>query len=413
MKHVIVIPPMDSGCYATREIGDAIYNRPPYHLNPYNAVVYATKLRDEDGQKVEILDAQALGLNYEQTKMQIKKRQPDCVTYFISAYGVPYDVQCVEWRIPKHFVVSPIKTDVNELIEIYSEFPFEKADFLTSPNLFIGKADFSLLDLSKYSCPIRINTNDFCPFQCIFCCRCEMKVNLKPVEDTVEEIKYIQKTYGINKFFLFGSEISINKNFAMQLAEKLAGKNIRFLALDRVNLVEKEVYDALYLAGLSDIHFGVESGSQKMLDYMRKNITPQDTVDAFEIVNKFKDVTKRAYFILGFPPETLPDIFASIRLSWKIAPDEPMVETLYPDVGSPLYKMLKAEGKLKTRRWELFKHYNRRTLVFEHERYKNWKQLNTARWAAMLAMNMRNFKNIKKLGSGAKRRLLRYFSFGD
>jgi radical SAM superfamily enzyme YgiQ (UPF0313 family) len=397
MKHLIVIPPMDDGCYVTREIGDSIYNHPPYHFNPYNAVVYATKLRDEDGQKVRILDAQALGLNYEQTKREIRKHQPDHVTYFISAYGVPYDAQCVDWSIPKSFVVSPIKTDVNELIEIYSEFPFEKDDFITKPNEFIGKADFSLVDLSRYSVPIRINTNDFCPFQCIFCCRCEMKANLKPVEDTIEEIEYVQERYGINKFFLFGSEISINKTLAMQLAEKLLERNITFLTLDRVNLVEKDVYDMLYKAGLRDIHFGVESGSSKILEYMRKNITPEDTVRAFEIVNKFKDVNKRAYFIIGFPTEGLSDILASIRLSWKIAPDEPMVEVLYPDVGSPLYKQLKQDKILKTRRWELYKHYNRRTLVFKHKRYKNWQSVNVARHIVMLAMELRKNRNIKEI----------------
>jgi len=400
MKHVIVIPPKDDGFFVTRELGDSMFNNVNY--NPYNPIVYATKLRDEEHENVTVIDAQAMNLNYEQTKFLVRKQKPDIVTYFLSAFSIPNDVKCVDWNAEKEFFVSPFQVDVSELLQIYPEYPFEKEEFIKNPNILTGKADFSFVDLSKYHL-LRININDFCPFQCAYCCRSGTVARLKPVEDTVEEIEYILNKYGRRELFLFTSEISLKKDMIFELTEKLLGKNLILTTMDRVDLVEREVYEKLVRAGLRNIQLGIESGSQRCLDSVNKGIKVDDAIRAFDELKTFKELSKRAFFIVGFPIEGWADLWASIKLAWKIQPDELSVEIFYPSPSSPVYTEMKKQGKLKTLRWEYYKHHKRRTLVFHHNYYRNYRDL--LRTKNLVTM----FMDIGILSRNLSRRLARQF----
>jgi len=390
MKHVVVIPPRDDGLYVTREIGDSIYNH-SVHINPYNAVVYATKLRQE-GETVEIIDGQALKLTPTETWKRIRHFNPDVATYFISCFGVQEDLACVDWKTPHKFVVSPIKTDTKELINLYP-YPFSPEDFITDPKWFTGRADFSLLDIHKYSSTFRINLSDFCPYECVFCCRCRMQAPQKPVEDTVDEIIQLKKL-GFSKFLLFGSEISIDKNVAFQLAEELSPLKVGFTTLDRVDLATAETYKALAEAGCSKICFGVESGSQHCLDFLKKHTTPEDAVAAFHTARQ-SGIKTRAHFIIGIPNETCRDLYASIRLAWKLNPDELIVNMLYPSPSSPFYNWLISNRLLKIRDWKYYKHYHRRRLAYKHARYTDIGDLQTIR--NLLYATMSPTKALRKL----------------
>ncbi|MEM2999372.1 MAG: radical SAM protein [Candidatus Bathyarchaeia archaeon] len=373
MKQVIVLPPQDQGYFVTREPGDVMYNKDA-NYNPYAALVYAKKLKDA-GENVVIVDAQAKGLDYELTKKFVHKLEPDVITYFINAFGIPFDAKVIDWKFKeKKFVLTPFQVDVSDTIKIYQEFPFEKLDFIEDPNIFAGKADFSLINLNDYN-TIRINLNDFCPFQCSFCCRSGLLPNWKSVEETAEEINYILEKYKRKEFFLFCSEISLRKDLALELADRLKGKDLTLRTLDRVNLIEKAVYEELVKAGLKYVELGVESGSQKCLDYMGKGTKIADIYSAFEILNAFRNLNKKAFVIFGLPIEEWSDLIKTVKLTWDIAPNIVSAELLYPSPGSPLYEKLKAEGLLKTFRWEYYKHPLRRTIVFHQSRYKNFNDL--------------------------------------
>ena len=372
MRHIVVIPPQDEGYFVSREIGDTMFNK--VNFNPYGPVVYATKLHNEEHEKVVVVDAQALNLNHQQTKALVENYKPDVVTYFLSAFSIPNDMKCVDWKQNKQFMVSPLKVSVDEVIHVYGEYPFRKEEFLTEPSLFTGKADFSLIDLSKYDV-LRVNLNDFCPFKCRFCCRSEMPVKCKSVEETAEEIQYIRRRLGRREFFLFASEISLWKNQVYDLTEKLAGEKLRFTCMDRVDLVQEEFYEHLVKAGLTKVQLGCEFGTQKCLDYVGKGITPSQATATFNMLRQFKSLKREAFFIVGLPCEEWNDLWSTVTLAWTLHADQFIVEPFYPCPSSRLYREMKAHGELTTLRWEFYKHHKRRILPFHHPLFKNYEGL--------------------------------------
>jgi hypothetical protein len=383
MLHLIIIPPKDEGYYVTREPLDQMFDHESY--NPYAAVCYATRLRDQFKEKVVILDAQANNLNTDLVKHIIKKLNPDRITYFLSAYSIPNDISCVDWHRETEFFISPFNIDLNELIKIY-ELPISKNSVIKYSEVR-GRADFSFLDLNLYD-NLRININDLCPFNCVMCCRSGTGNLPKPIDETIEEIEQIVKLTKRREIFLFGSEISLNADIAICLADKLLQKKLKLhlRVLDRVDLIEEDIYRELVKAGVMLTEIGVESGSQKCLDFIHKGITINDIINKFNILNKFETLSKKAFFMIGIPNEEWGDVLSSVKLVHTIKPDIISVDEFYPSLGSPIYKELKNKGMLYEIPWHFHKHPKRRILTFKHKLYKNYKELHRIKSATSFAM---------------------------
>lgn len=71
----------------------------------------------------------------------------------------------------------------------------------------------------------------------------------------------------------------------------------------RANLADKKIYKLLYEAGCRAVGFGIESGNKEILKRIKKNISPEQAVNAI-VSAKELSLGTMAYFILGCPGET-------------------------------------------------------------------------------------------------------------
>ena len=89
-------------------------------------------------------------------------------------------------------------------------------------------------------------------------------------------------------------------------------------------------------AGCERIHFGVEAGTDKILQVLRKGITLEMAEKAFKL-SKRAGIQTLAYFMIGSPTETKEDILATMKFAKKLDPDFVHVSIVTPFPATELY----------------------------------------------------------------------------
>jgi len=116
--------------------------------------------------------------------------------------------------------------------------------------------------------------------------------------------------------------------------------------LARVDSLNRKVLEAFSKSGCVSMHFGIESGSQKVLDSLNKNQEVEDTVRAFDLCKDF-GIKTLADIVIGCPNETREDIEMTDKLLERIRPNWVQVWHLTPYKGTILYDMASEKGWLK------------------------------------------------------------------
>jgi anaerobic magnesium-protoporphyrin IX monomethyl ester cyclase len=138
-----------------------------------------------------------------------------------------------------------------------------------------------------------------------------------------------------------------------------AGRRYVWDATGRINILHRasdELLDTLAVNGLREVALGIESGSERLLGYMGKRITPAMTRS---VVRRLvaRGISVKGYFILGFPTETREELDATVRHVrelWDIAAGQPgrfraSVFEFRPYPGTPEWQRLIATGRYNPR----------------------------------------------------------------
>lgn len=187
---------------------------------------------------------------------------------------------------------------------------------------------------------MNITSSRGCPYRCIFCYHDFMgeKFRTRLAQNIFDEIVYLKEKYNINYFALGDDMFTANRKVATQLCDLLIKSklNIQFCASGRVNLIDEDFIIKLKQAGCNLIGYGIESGSQKMLDVMKKGVKVEQAKKAIRLTQKhlgWADCT----FVIGFPGETRETIQETVDFckELNLAPEAIFFATPYP--GTELY----------------------------------------------------------------------------
>jgi anaerobic magnesium-protoporphyrin IX monomethyl ester cyclase len=186
-----------------------------------------------------------------------------------------------------------------------------------------------------------------CPYNCRFCATTNFwtrKYICKSTDGVIKEIRYVLQR-GAEGIVFRDSTFNVNKKWVHELCGKILKENLTFKwAMNaRVNLVDYESFSIMKKAGLDTVYFGVESGSQKMLDFYGKGITLKQTEKAFEICKKL-NIHTGAYFMLGALAETREDMRMTYEFVKRLQPTFSLVFIFMPLPGSELYQHYIDEG---------------------------------------------------------------------
>ena len=199
-------------------------------------------------------------------------------------------------------------------------------------------------------------TSRGCVYSCGYCSSSLImgkKFRARSPENVVNEIEELVHNYKIGDIAFMDDTFMLNKRRANAIADEIRnrGLDVSFIASSRVDMVDKNLLEKLKGSGLATLYYGVESGSQRVLDMMKKGITIKQAESA---VKSAKDVGINVItsFILGFPGETLEEIDKTIDFSIKLDPDYSQYSILTPFPGTPIYHELKEKNLIETENWD-------------------------------------------------------------
>ena len=203
-----------------------------------------------------------------------------------------------------------------------------------------------------------IITSRGCVYNCNYCSSSLImgkKFRSRSPGNVVDEIEELINTYHINDIGFMDDTFMLNKKRASDIADEIKARDLdlTFVASSRVDRVDKSLLENLKSSGLKTIYYGVESGSQRILDLMKKGITLKNVEDAVKMA---KDVNLEVLtsFILGYPGETEEDMNTTIDFSTKLDSDYCQYSILTPFPGTPIYKDLIEKNLIDNEDWDRY-----------------------------------------------------------
>jgi radical SAM superfamily enzyme YgiQ (UPF0313 family) len=184
-----------------------------------------------------------------------------------------------------------------------------------------------------------------CPFNCTFCAPHAKtmfgpKVRYRSVAHVIEEIEQLYDRYKFRSLAFFDYSLFLNKNWMHEFCDKFEKTKIKtqIWANCRADFItsNEEGIKRMSKIGLRMIAIGMESGSQRILDFMKKGTTVKQNIKAAEICKK-NGIAVRGLFMLGIPTETREDVAQTLNLIKQIKPDVYSFSYFTPMPGTHLY----------------------------------------------------------------------------
>ncbi len=203
-----------------------------------------------------------------------------------------------------------------------------------------------LVDYSKYkrgifqgkeliAPAVSIITSRGCPYRCIFCsshCVFGRRVRFRSVENVIAEIKQVINTLGYRGFNFHDDTFCVFRPRILKMCEEFAKLDIVWRCLTRADTVDRDLLKIMRDSGCREVIIGMESGSQKILDALRKGVTVEQNLNAMKMVKEFMQL--KVGVIVGSPGETWETVRQTENLLRKCPPDFWNVSTLTPFPGS-------------------------------------------------------------------------------
>mgnify|MGYP003975337507 FL=1 len=202
-------------------------------------------------------------------------------------------------------------------------------------------------------------TSRGCPYVCTFCFHFNSRMNFHSADYIVGYIKFLKEKYRINGLYVIDDLFVVDKKRTIRLCERLHKEDLGvvfFGSGGKPGLVGEKVLGSMKRAGFIRFSYGIESGSQKILDVMVKETTVEQNIEAVQITEN-NNVPCFANILFGMPGEDIQtlnetrDFLIKIGLntsrfyaSWAVA---------YP--GTPLFDWMKENNLVGDTREYLFK----------------------------------------------------------
>lgn len=153
-----------------------------------------------------------------------------------------------------------------------------------------------------------------CPFRCTFCAAHNIngrRVRGRSAENVVTEMDYLHRRFGIREFQLHDDNFTWRRDFVVRFCELLRGEGRRYFWSFpngmRLDTIDRELLLQMKAAGCYSICVGIESGSDRVLKMIRKNLSVREIREKIRLIRSV-GLPVTGSFILGFPGETLDDL---------------------------------------------------------------------------------------------------------
>lgn len=192
-----------------------------------------------------------------------------------------------------------------------------------------------------------------CPFECTYCAGKTVtgrKIRTRSVDNVISEIELLYRKYGIREIHILDDNFTINKDYTKEFCKKLLLKDFKIswcctngVRLDTLDL---ETLTLMKKSGCYYISAGIESGSDRILNLMKKGLSVKIIKKQIQLIKK-SGLDINGFFILGYPGETEEDIEKTIYFAKTLGLKRAAFPNFLPLPGTVIYKDLIGSGELK------------------------------------------------------------------
>lgn len=261
-------------------------------------------------------------------------------------------------------LVSRLKDKNNDFLNIngllFRDKDYQKV-ILNQPRRLIGELDmlpfpaWDLIRPDRYPAaphgaiykrfPIApIMTTRGCPYSCTFCAsRCIWQSDLRrrSPENVVDEIEFLIKNFGIREIHFEDDNFTCLREHAFSVCEEILKRNLDIVWACpngvRIDTLDRELLKVMKRAGCYLLAFGIESGSQEILNKANKKLDLKIVPDILSMVKEV-GIETWGFFIIGLPGETRDSVRKTIDFATKLPFDRAQFCKFAPLPGTSIFE---------------------------------------------------------------------------
>ena len=376
-----------------------------YGINPPLGLAYIAAVLEKENIEVDILDANILNLSPEQVVDHAKEKKADIVGISILTPAHNYSIKVAKLLPSKMISVAGgphaggltdeiLKEGFDVAIRGEGEYPLlelaQRKDLKEIKGLSYKKDNDifhnesrAFLDPNALPLPARhliikngvdrpyssegtryfpwspIFSARGCPYNCYYCNKLTFGTCFRPrtPEDVLSEIIELVSRYKVKELDFYDDCF----NFDMERAEKILDLiiseklkvYIRFSNGLRADKIDDNLLNKMKLAGCGYIAYGIESGSQKILDQIPKAIKLETVRKAVSLTKKH-GITTMGFFMLGLLGDTEETMQQTIDFAKGLDLDSALFSITAPYPGTKMWQLIKQHGRILLNDWDDF-----------------------------------------------------------
>jgi radical SAM superfamily enzyme YgiQ (UPF0313 family) len=202
-------------------------------------------------------------------------------------------------------------------------------------------------------------TSRGCPFHCAFCLWPQSmyghRQRFRSLDNVFAELHHMVDKYGLQEVNIDDGTFTTNKKRVIEFCQRLRDEHIKIIwtCNGRVDTIDDEMLSEMKASGCRMIRVGVESGTQEVLDKIKKGLTLEQIERGVKLIKKHK-IQALGGFMFGFPYDTKKSVEETISFAKKLSPDQVQfsINMSYP--GTSLYEYAKENNLLLAKNFAEF-----------------------------------------------------------
>ncbi len=243
-----------------------------------------------------------------------------------------------------------------------------------------------------------METSRGCPYNCIYCYKTLGRLfRFKTPKRVVDEMEFMLQK-GFKEVHVADDCFTADIKRAISICDEIIRRKLDVpWGLPngiRVDSVSQRLLEKLYYSGCHMVAFGIESGSQKVLNSIKKGITVKQIKQTFRLARDVGIETLIAFFMVGLPDEKESDLEKTLELAKILDADITKVSIAIPYPGTLLYEDYKSRGMILNHSWSSYRMHNPQQ-IYVHSNL-TWKEIIDA-YNKIILVNKNHLFRFKKI----------------
>lgn len=272
----------------------------------------------------------------------------------------PNEIEGIGYRVNGHYELNGRAASMMEL----DKLPFPRYD-ISEFEKYKGNKLLELSSPAGY-----LETSRGCIKACVFCNKNMFTFTQrgKSPERVVAEMKQLTEM-GFKELHIVDDAFAYDINRVIKICDLIiqSGLKIRWSGFSGITVdkADRAMLKKMKEAGVWQISFGIESGSQKIHDKLGKKITLEQVRTAVSTAKEC-GLETLGFFILGHHEETVETAMETINFSIELDLDLAKFSIIMPYPGTALFKLWERENRILTYDWSKYACHNNKTPVYNH-----------------------------------------------